>query len=55
MSTTRPGVYACGMALGPQDIPGSLTQASAAGCMASSDLAAPRALRREDDLPKERT
>ncbi|MBU4277020.1 MAG: FAD-dependent oxidoreductase [Proteobacteria bacterium] len=54
VSTTRPGVYACGMALGPQDIPGSLTQASAAGCMASADLAAPRALRREDDLPKEK-
>ena len=53
MSTSRPGVYACGMALGPQDIPGSLTQASAAGCMASANLAAPRALRREDDLPKE--
>ena len=30
VSTSRPGVYACGMALGPQDIPGSLIQASAA-------------------------
>jgi heterodisulfide reductase subunit A len=54
VSTSRPGVYACGMALGPQDIPGSLTQASAAGCLASADLIAPRAMRREEDLPREK-
>ena len=38
VSTSRPGVYACGMALGPQDIPGSLIQASAATCLANSHL-----------------
>jgi heterodisulfide reductase subunit A len=54
VSTSRPGVYACGMALGPQDIPGSLVQASAASGLASAELAPPRALRREDGLPKEK-
>jgi heterodisulfide reductase subunit A len=54
IATSRPGIYACGMAMGPQDIPGSLTQASAASCLASADLIAPRALGREDSLPRER-
>ena len=54
ISTTRPGVYACGMALGPQDIPGSLVQASAASGLASAQLAPPRGLIREDTLPAEK-
>ncbi len=53
VSTSRPGVYACGMALGPQDIPGSLTQASAAACLAGAELAAPRALNGGETLPRE--
>lgn len=53
VGTSRPGIYACGMALGPQDIPGSLTQASAAACLAGADLVPPRALIPENALPKE--
>ena len=47
VSTSRPGVYACGMALGPQDIPGSLVQASAASCLANKHLAPARTLKQE--------
>jgi len=36
--TSRPGVYTCGVFQGPKDIPSSVTEASAAACMAGGDL-----------------
>ena len=54
VSTSRPGVYACGMSLGPRDIPDSLMSASAAAALASSQLAPPQALAREEGFPPER-
>jgi heterodisulfide reductase subunit A2 len=54
VSTSREGVYACGMALGPQDIPGSLVQASAACGLAGADLVPPRGLASEKVLPEEK-
>jgi len=38
LETSRKGVYACGGFQGPNDIPGSVTQASAAACAAGTDL-----------------
>jgi len=40
--TSRPGIYTCGVFQGPKDIPGSVTQASAAACMAGTDIAESR-------------
>ena len=40
VSTSTPGVYACGVCGGPKDIPETMIEASAAACMASKDLAA---------------
>ncbi len=54
VSTSRPGVYACGMALGPRDIPDSIMQASAAAMQASLELAPPRVTPLEQQLPAER-
>ncbi|MCF8118065.1 MAG: FAD-dependent oxidoreductase [Desulfarculaceae bacterium] len=54
VSTSRPGVYACGMSLGPQDIPGSLVQASAACGLASAELAPPRGLVLAESMPTEK-
>ena len=42
VETSRPGVYACGVFQGPKDIPGSVTEASAAAVMAASELAEAR-------------
>jgi heterodisulfide reductase subunit A len=42
VSTSRPGIYACGMFQGPKDIPQSVTEASAAACAAAVDLAPSR-------------
>ncbi len=53
LATSRGGVYACGMALGPRDIPDSLTQASACASLAGGHLAPPKALDMEQDLPPE--
>ena len=38
VSTSRAGVYACGIFQGPKDIPGSVTEASAAACAAGVAL-----------------
>jgi heterodisulfide reductase subunit A-like polyferredoxin len=38
VSTSRPGIYTCGVFQGPKDIPGSVTEASAAACLAGADL-----------------
>ena len=42
VSTSRPGVYTCGIFQGPKDIPESVTQASAAASAAAVKLAAAR-------------
>ena len=42
VSTSRPGVYTCGVFQGPKDIPGSVTEASAAACLAGADLSEAR-------------
>ncbi|NNL41885.1 MAG: CoB--CoM heterodisulfide reductase iron-sulfur subunit A family protein, partial [Desulfobacterales bacterium] len=42
VATSRPGIYTCGVFQGPKDIPGSVTQASAAACMAGTDIAESR-------------
>jgi len=40
--TSRPGIYTCGVLQGPKDIPSSITEASAAACLAGADLAQAR-------------
>jgi len=40
VTTSRPGIYVCGLFEGPKDIPETMVQASAAACVASRDLKA---------------
>ncbi|MEW6185445.1 MAG: FAD-dependent oxidoreductase, partial [Thermodesulfobacteriota bacterium] len=55
VETTRPGVYACGVFQSPKDIPSSVTEASAAACMAGSKLALARdTCTKTLELPEER-
>jgi heterodisulfide reductase subunit A-like polyferredoxin len=42
VNTSREGVFACGIFQGPKDIPGSVTEASAAACAAGRNLAEAR-------------
>jgi len=42
VSTSVPGIYACGAFSGPKDIPYSVMEASASACAATEDLAAAR-------------
>ncbi|MGO9691378.1 MAG: NAD(P)-binding protein, partial [Syntrophobacteraceae bacterium] len=42
VSSSRPGVYVCGLFQGPKDIPQSVMEASAAACAAAIDLAPAR-------------
>lgn len=42
VSTSRPGVYTCGVFQGPKDIPSSVMESSAAACAAAIDLCAAR-------------
>ncbi len=42
VETSREGIYTCGVFQGPKDIPGSVTEASAAACLAGADLAEAR-------------
>ena len=42
LSTSRPGVFACGVFQGPKDIPSSVVEASAASCVAGGLLAEAR-------------
>jgi len=55
VSTTRPGIFTCGVFQGPKDIPGSVTEACAAACLAGAELSVSRG---KDailvDLPEER-
>ncbi|MEJ2236012.1 MAG: FAD-dependent oxidoreductase, partial [Syntrophobacterales bacterium] len=54
VSTSKPGIYACGVLQGPKDIPSSVMQASAAASAASSQLAAVRGtLVQEKSYPEE--
>jgi heterodisulfide reductase subunit A len=55
VSTSRPGIYVCGMFESPKDIPETLIQGSAAACMASSNMPAPeKAPASEEDFPPEK-
>ncbi len=45
VNTSRDGVFACGIFQGPKDIPGSVTEASAAACAAGRNLAKARGTR----------
>ncbi len=42
VTTSRPGVFACGVLQEPKDIPSSVTEASAAACLAGGALTAAR-------------
>jgi len=54
VETSRPGVYACGVFQYPKDIPSSVTEASAAACLAAKALSEGRhTLTRSMDLPDE--
>ncbi len=54
VETSRPGVFACGVFQGPKDIPSSVTEASAAACLAGRRLAESRHTRtRQVELPAE--
>jgi len=54
VSTSKPGIYGCGVLQGPKDIPSSVMQASAAASAASSQLTAARGtLVKEKIYPKE--
>jgi len=48
VATSRPGIYICGVLQGPKDIPGSITEASAAACLAGAELIEARGT----DIPK---
>ena len=55
VETSRPGVYASGVLQEPKDIPSSVTEASAAACLAGAQLADARNTRtRSVELPEER-
>ncbi len=54
VETSRPGVYVSGVLQGPKDIPSSVTEASAAACLAGGRLAAARGtLTRSVETPEE--
>jgi heterodisulfide reductase subunit A2 len=44
VETSRPGIFVCGVMQGPKDIPSSITEASAAACVAGANLAEARGL-----------
>ena len=54
VTTSRPGVYTCGILQGPKDIPASVTEASAAASAAGKDVADGRGLdTRSIEMPPE--
>ncbi len=54
VTTSRPGVFACGVFQAPKDIPGSVTEASAAACLAGRMLSGARnTLSRQVERPAE--
>ena len=55
VTTSRPGIYTCGVFQGPKDIPGAVTEASAAACLAGADLAESRGSEiQEIEIPLEK-
>ena len=55
VSTSRPGIYVCGLFESPKDIPETLVQASAAACNAMKDLSPVRLVpETREDYPPER-
>ena len=44
VETSRPGIFVCGVMQGPKDIPSSITEASAAACVAGANLSEARGL-----------
>ncbi len=55
VETSRPGIFTCGVFQGPKDIPGSVTEASAAAMMAGADLAESRGSEvQKIEVPEER-
>jgi len=55
VTSSKPGIYVCGLLESPKDIPETMVQASAAACMASQWLKASEELEEEEgDLPPER-
>ena len=54
VETSRPGVFACGVFQSPKDIPTSVTEASAAACLAGGRLSAARNTRTQSvEIPDE--
>jgi heterodisulfide reductase subunit A-like polyferredoxin len=54
VSTSKEGVYVCGVFQGPKDIPQSVTEASAAACAAAMDLSRARWTRtKTKEIPEE--
>jgi heterodisulfide reductase subunit A len=54
VATSRPGIYTCGLFQGPKDIPGSITEASAAACAAGGNLVEARGTETESiEVPDE--
>ena len=54
VETSRPGVFACGVFQSPKDIPTSVTEASAAACLAGGRLSAARNTRTQSvEIPEE--
>ncbi len=53
VSTSRPGVYACGVFQEPKDIPSSVTEASAAACLAGGFEAKPKHPYKKREIPDE--
>jgi heterodisulfide reductase subunit A2 len=55
VSTSKPGIYVCGVFESPKDIPETMAQASAAACMAAKHLVAVNKTQQiDDDCPPER-
>jgi len=55
VTTSKKGIYVCGMIESPKDIPETIIQASAAACMASKDLEPENSLEDpQTELPPER-
>jgi heterodisulfide reductase subunit A-like polyferredoxin len=55
VETSQPGIYTCGVLQGPKDIPSSVTEASAAACLAGAELSESRGLDvAQIEVPEER-
>ncbi len=55
VATSRPGIYVCGLFESPKDIPETMVQASAAACMAATNLPiSTKEADQEDPFPPER-